>query len=112
MLVKTRTYQKLELKSFFTVVPCLFDNIKSLFFTTDAQLVCSKRMLKFTCILYKQRYATYTMSFIIISALHVLVGFYTHHQELIKLYVQSWVLSCFFLALFFSVYPYGYVFRY
>jgi hypothetical protein len=35
------------------------------------------------------------MFFIIISALHVLGGFSTHHQELIKLYVQPWVLSCF-----------------
>ena len=35
------------------------------------------------------------MFFIIISALHVLGGFITHHQELIKLYVQPWVLSCF-----------------
>jgi hypothetical protein len=33
--------------------------------------------------------------FIIISALHVLGGFSAHHQELIKLYVQPWVLSCF-----------------
>ena len=35
------------------------------------------------------------MFLIIISALHVSGGFYAHHQELIKLYVQSWVLSCF-----------------
>jgi hypothetical protein len=28
MLVKTHTYQKLELKSFFTVIPCIFDTIK------------------------------------------------------------------------------------
>jgi hypothetical protein len=33
------------------------------------------------------------MFFIIISALHVSGGFYAHHQELIKLYVQPWVLS-------------------
>ena len=33
--------------------------------------------------------------FIIISALHVSGGIYTHHEELIKLYVQPWVLSCF-----------------
>ena len=32
---------------------------------------------------------------IIISALHVSGGFSAHHQELIKLYVQPWVLSCF-----------------
>jgi hypothetical protein len=32
---------------------------------------------------------------IIISPLHVLGGFSAHHQELIKLYVQPWVLSCF-----------------
>jgi hypothetical protein len=47
------------------------------------------------CILYNQRDATYTMFFIIISTLRVLGGFSTHHQELIKLYVQPWVLSCF-----------------
>jgi hypothetical protein len=35
------------------------------------------------------------MSFIIIGALHVLGSFSAHHQELIKLYVQPWVLSCF-----------------
>jgi len=47
------------------------------------------------CILYNQRDATYTMSFIIISALHVSGGLSAYHQELIKLYVQPWVLSCF-----------------
>jgi hypothetical protein len=47
------------------------------------------------CILYYQRDATYIMFFIIISALHVSGGFSTHHQGLIKLYVQHWVLSCF-----------------
>jgi hypothetical protein len=47
------------------------------------------------CILYNQRDATYAMFFIIISALHVSGSFSTHHQELIKLYAQSWVLSCF-----------------
>ena len=36
----------------------------------------------------------YTMFFIIISALHVSGGFSAHHQELIKLFVQPWVLSC------------------
>jgi hypothetical protein len=35
------------------------------------------------CILYNQRDATYTMFFIIISALHVSGGFFAH-QELIK----------------------------
>jgi hypothetical protein len=35
------------------------------------------------------------MFFIIISALHVSGGLSAHHQELIKLYVQLWVLSCF-----------------
>jgi len=34
------------------------------------------------------------MFFIIISAPRVLGGFSAHHQELIKLYVQPWVLSC------------------
>jgi len=47
------------------------------------------------CILYNQRDATYTMFFIIVSALHVLDGFSAHHQEIINLYVQPWVLSCF-----------------
>ena len=47
------------------------------------------------CILYNQRDATYTMFFIVISALHVSGGFSVHHQELIKLYVQPWVMSCF-----------------
>jgi hypothetical protein len=41
------------------------------------------------CILYNQRDATYTMFFIIISALHVSGGFSAHNQELIKLYVQQ-----------------------
>jgi len=45
------------------------------------------------CILYNQRDATYTMFFITISALHVSGGFSAHHQELIKLHVQHWVLS-------------------
>jgi hypothetical protein len=40
------------------------------------------------CILYNQLHATYTVFFIIISALHVSGGFTAHHQELIKLYVQ------------------------
>jgi hypothetical protein len=35
------------------------------------------------------------MLFIIISALHVSGGFSAHHQELIKLCVQPWVLSRF-----------------
>jgi hypothetical protein len=35
------------------------------------------------------------MFFIMISTLHVLGGFSAHHHELIKLYVQPWVLSCF-----------------
>ena len=39
--------------------------------------------------------ADYTMFFIIISAVYVSGGFSAHHQELIKLYVQPWVLSCF-----------------
>jgi hypothetical protein len=47
------------------------------------------------CVLYNQRNATYTMFFIIISALHVLGAFSAHHQDLIKLYVQPWVFSCF-----------------
>jgi hypothetical protein len=47
------------------------------------------------CIFYNQRDATYTMFFIIISALRVSGGFSAHHQDLIKLYVQPWVLSRF-----------------
>jgi len=35
------------------------------------------------------------MFFIIISALYVSGVFSAHHQELIKLYVQPWELSCF-----------------
>jgi hypothetical protein len=46
-------------------------------------------------ILHNQRDATYTMIFTIISTLHVLGGFSAHDQELIKPYVQPWVLSCF-----------------
>jgi len=38
------------------------------------------------------------MFFIIISAVHVSDGFSAHRQELIKLYVQPWVLSCFPLS--------------
>jgi hypothetical protein len=41
-------------------------------------------------ILYNQRDATYTMLFIIISALHVLGGISAHHQELIKLVWIGW----------------------
>jgi hypothetical protein len=37
----------------------------------------------------------YTMFFITISALRVSGGFSAHYQELIKLYMQRWVLSCF-----------------
>jgi hypothetical protein len=48
-----------------------------------------------TVYFYNQRDATYTMFFIIISALHVSGSFSTHHQELIKLDVQPWVLLCF-----------------
>ena len=47
------------------------------------------------CILYNQRDATYTVFFIIINAVHVSGGFSAHHQELIKVYVQHWLLSCF-----------------
>jgi hypothetical protein len=47
---------------------------------------------RWICILYNKRDATYTMFFFIISVLHVSGGFFAHHQELIKLYVQPWVL--------------------
>ena len=36
-----------------------------------------------------------TIFFIIVNALHISGGISAHHQELIKLYVQPWVLSCF-----------------
>jgi len=49
----------------------------------------------YRCICWSSILFTYTMFFIIISALHVLGGISAHHQELIKLYVQPWVLSCF-----------------
>jgi hypothetical protein len=56
----------------------------------------AKFILHYTvCILYNQRDATYTTFFIIISVIHVSGGFSAHRQELIKLYVQSWVLPCF-----------------
>jgi len=35
------------------------------------------------------------MFFIIISAQHDSGGFAVHHQELIKVYVRPWALSCF-----------------
>ena len=50
------------------------------------------------CISYDQREATYTVFFIIISALHVSGVFFAHHQELIKFYVQPWVLHAFLLS--------------
>jgi hypothetical protein len=40
---------------------------------------------KILCILYNQQDATYTMFFIIVSALHVSGGFSAHRQELIRL---------------------------
>ena len=56
--------------------------------------ICLSSILLNLCILYNQRDATYIMFFIIISTLHVSGSFSTHHQELIKLNVQPWVLSC------------------
>jgi hypothetical protein len=48
------------------------------------------------CVFYTTKQdATYTIFFIIISAIHVSGGFSARHQELIKLYVQPWVLSGF-----------------
>jgi hypothetical protein len=49
----------------------------------------------FECVYTNQRNATYIMVFIIISALRVSGGFSAHHQKLIKLYAQPWILSCF-----------------
>jgi hypothetical protein len=43
----------------------------------------------------KQDVVYYSLNFIIISDLHVSGVFSARHQELIKLYVQPWVLSCF-----------------
>jgi hypothetical protein len=51
-------------------------------------MIKSDYLRVFLCILYNQRDATYTMLFIIISALHASGGFSAHHQELIKLYVK------------------------
>jgi len=49
------------------------------------------------CILYNQRDATYTVFFIIISAMHISGSFPTHHQELLKLcslgYCHAFLLS-------------------
>ena len=45
--------------------------------------------------LYNQRYGNHTTFPTTISAVHVSGGISAHHQELIKLYVQPWVLSCF-----------------
>ena len=45
--------------------------------------------------MYGQKTSNYTTLFIIISALHVSGGISAHHQELTKLHVQAWVLSCF-----------------
>jgi len=42
-----------------------------------------------------------TMLFIIISALHISGGVSAHHRELIKLYVQPWVLSAAYLSMFY-----------
>jgi hypothetical protein len=50
------------------------------------------------CILCNQRDATYTLFFIITSALHVLGDFSAHHQELIKLYVQLGYCHAFLLS--------------
>jgi hypothetical protein len=49
-------------------------------------------------ILYNQQDATYTMFFIIISALHVSGVFSANHQELIKLYVQLEYCHAFLLS--------------
>ena len=61
---------------------------------------CSDRLIFLTmCILYNQQDATYTMFFIIISALHISGGFSAQHQELIKLYVQPWLQKQFYKLL-------------
>ena len=75
--------------------PTIFSvDSKQKYFIKICHLISNMKQVM--CILYNQRDATYTMFFIIIiSTLHVSGGFYAHHQELIKLYVQPWVLSCF-----------------
>ena len=70
--------------------------IKSFNFIKDNNIKAVYCEVNEMSILYNQRDATCTMFFIIIiSALHISGGFSAHHQELIKLYVQPWVLSCF-----------------
>ena len=61
----------------------------------ERRTACCTSGLTAMCILYNQRDGAYAVFFIIINALHVSGGFSAHHQELIKLYVQPWVLSCF-----------------
>jgi len=67
----------------------------SFYFAKVTKIIKIMKLSKIMCILYNQWDATYTMFFIIISAVHVSGGSSTHHHELIKLYVQPWVLSCF-----------------
>jgi hypothetical protein len=69
--------------------------VLSFYFAKVTKIIKIMKLNQIMCILYNQRYATCTMFFIIISAVHVSGGFSSHHQELIKLYVQPWVLSCF-----------------
>ena len=82
------------------VLPCaLRKNLpalkRSFMRRTSGHCVGNLWTVNLLCILYNQRDATYTVFFIIISALHVSGGFSAHHQELIKLYVQPWVLTGF-----------------
>jgi len=77
----------------------LFCRTKSLsFFAGSQRIETARGKKKSLFILYNQRDATYIMFFIVIKTLHVSGGPSSHHQEPIKLYVQPWLLSCFFLS--------------
>jgi hypothetical protein len=48
------------------------------------------------CVFYKTNQMQLIQCSLLLSALYMFRGgFSAHHQELIKLYVQPWVLSCF-----------------
>ena len=73
----------------YTVIICVWFSCST--FVSD-----TSKINVYMCILCNQRFATYRMFFIIISALHVSGGFSAHHQELIKLCAAlgSVMLSC------------------
>jgi len=88
-------------KSITVIFICNKNNIVGNGYTSDICHICLNSLMFMEpciarCVFYIPiRCNLYTMFFIIISALHVSGGFSAHHQELIKLYVQPWVLSCF-----------------